>query len=446
MADDKNIINIDDQLTTNDAELEPWTQIPNDVQVASEEEPVLVEVPIPEEESTEPVEEEPVEESTEESTEEEPAPKLEDISQMLDTIKTFLSIMEQQWLTIAKEYGITDKHMLALTEWNEAHKDPMPDNLTEEERDNWDHWNGLNHLTEDAVAGIFPEGHPIYGENFGETMDRIKEVGSSYLGWVTTLKEYRDVQNAYNQLIEFEEENNMLELKKKADEEEDPEKKAAFQQSIQMYYDNKYLAFLPRVTPKEQEFILEAVRQMSEASAYSEKHGPEIGRAKFEQTKVYYWVTRSRDKLDAMQISPKIIQEISQFEERFLGDAYKKNNDVLLMYFLFICTHCNPNNKDDINALRVRCMTTSLDAYIRKLWSEERREQLLANVKAFEDIFLPFIQERVKEEEITPPITSENPEDTTEDAPEEVNVEPSEETTDVPEDVVDDVEESTPTE
>ena len=334
-----------------------------------------------------PVEEasaEPTEESAEEKTDDEEITK-DQIEQMLQTAEMMVNVMRDQWVATSKEYQINDAIMGAIGKWNDEHRTPMPEDISEEDREKWDHLNGIDSITEEAVKDIFGEPpHPIYGLTFEDTKANIKAVGETFLGWMTTLREYRNIHDAYTQLIELQEEESLNELKERAQNETDPEKQKSYLDAIDLYYDRKFLGFL--------------------AVPLSDSTRTAILDARSDSKKIEYWIKRSREKLDRLKISPTIILELSQFVRRFMGPEYKNNNMLLLLYFVRLTAYCNTDRRDDDDRTKVVCMTMALDALIRKLWNEERTNRLMNNIKAFEDQFLPYVPAVEPDESITPPV------------------------------------------
>ena len=134
------------------------------------------------------------------------------IQAMLKQVQEMVRIMESQWMSSKKEFELTESHMKMLYKFNEDNRDEMPEGLTDEEKDKWDHFNGLSKLTEQDVVNIFGEGHKIIGIEHTITLDRIRDVVNDFFSWTYAMREYRNIHDAYLQLIYIEEEKNIKEL------------------------------------------------------------------------------------------------------------------------------------------------------------------------------------------------------------------------------------------
>lgn len=314
------------------------------------------------------------------TTSEEPAKAIEDPNDPLNAVSMknlvallkqvgeMVKVMETQWASSKEEFKLTDSHMKQLYQYNEEHKQEMPEYLTDEEKESWDHFNGLNDIPEEKVIEIFGEGHPIIGVMNTQTIDRIKSVTSEFFSWMAILKEYGQINKAYLELIEAQEEDQIAALKEVMNKEEDPEKKKKLSDSIDLYYNRKYLDFLAdELTDKEIERLANAFK---------------------DEKKIEYWLHRAQDKLKQLKISSKIIAEISQFEKRFLDEKYHNQSNILLLYFLQTVTYAKCSEKNDADRNKVVCMTIMLDSIIRNNTTEEVRTRVLNNIMAFEDQFI----------------------------------------------------------
>ena len=144
------------------------------------------------------------------------------------------------------------------------------------------------------------------------------------------------MHDAYIQLIELEEEKQIEQLKTLAETEEDPEKKAGMMESVDMYYNRKYLKWL--------------------ADPMDDLAKKRILNALSDEKKAQYMINRCRDRLKQLKISSKFILELSQFEKRFLEEKYHKCSNVLLTYFMNTAIYMDPNNKKDDGRTKTVCM------------------------------------------------------------------------------------------
>lgn len=292
--------------------------------------------------------------------------------------REMVAILENQWMMSKDEFKLTDSHMKSLYKYNEEHRTEMPDNLNEEEQQNWDHFNGLNDITEEAVVEIFGEDHPIIGITHQITQGRIKDVVSDFFSWTLALREYNNVNDAYLAFVEEQEENEMNKLRVIIENEQDPEKKAILQKSLDTYYNRKYLGFLAEPMEENQ---LNAI-----ASAFTD------------HKKIEYWLNRTQDKLDQLKISTKFILEISQFEKRFLPEKYHRLNNILLLYFMNQVVFSNMGDKKDHGRNRALCMVFALDKVVRAKLPEDQRNTVLNNITQMLDQFIDKIPEKKEEE------------------------------------------------
>lgn len=362
----------------------------NENLVGMPELPDLPDIPNVEEDITEENVEANVDETetTEESSEEllgEENPlndfTLKQLSDLLSQVGDMVKTMEQNWLMSKKEFDLNDTQMKQLWDYNKEHRTTLPEddpNITEEERENWDQFNGLNEIPEEKVFEIFGEGHPIIGVMNSQTIDRIKNVVSDFFGWLDAIREYKKINEAYMKLVEIEEEKEIQKLIDEMNTIEDPDRKAALGISIKTYYDNKLLNFL--------------------AEPLTEMEIDRLVKAYYDKKKIEYWINRSRDRLKQLKIAPKCILEISQFEKRFLPEKYHKQSNIFLLYFMTVLIHCDPNSKNDINKTRTISMILVLDSVIRNTIDPEKKKVVLDNMMKFQDQFMDRITESNDEE------------------------------------------------
>lgn len=308
---------------------------------------------------------------------------LKNISQMLENARMMVSIMQSQWDASAKELSLNDKHMRMLAAVNDKYKVSPPEHLTEDQLNDWDYLNGIDHITDEDIDEIFEEDHPVRGVDHSQTVDRIKGACKDFYGWLQTMRYYKQLNDAFIQLNELEEEKNILELKETAEKEEDPEKKEMMLLSIESYYDTKYLDFLGKELP--QDDIDRVIKALSDAN------------------KIKYWIDRCRAKLTSLKLSSKFILEISKFEKRYLEEKYHANSNVLLVYFMMYSIYSDNGDPKSEGRTRTISMVMALDAVMRNTWTEEKKNRVLDNIRKFEDQFLG----KVPVNELTNPTSEE---------------------------------------
>lgn len=299
------------------------------------------------------------------------------IRHIIKQAREMCQILESQWCTSKEEFKLTDTHMKTLYKYNEEHRQEMPDNLSEQEQQEWDHFNGLDQLTEQDVLDIFGEEHPIIGVMHTQTLGRVKEVVNDFFSWTMALREYNNVNDAYMSFLEEKEEHEMNKLRVAVNNEKDPEKKAKFQEAIDTYYNRKYLGFL--------------------AEQQDEKKMDRIAKAFFDSKKIEYWLNRTQDKLEQLKISTKFILEISQFEKRFLPEKYHRISNVLLLYFMNLVVFSNMGDPKDNDRNKALCMIFALDGVVRNKTLGNQRETILNNIMTLLDMFLGKIPEQKDE-------------------------------------------------
>ena len=140
------------------------------------------------------------------------------------------------------------------------------------------------------------------------------------------------------------------------------------QKSLDMYYNRKFLGFL--AVPLEEGPLSILIKAASDTK------------------KIQYWFDRSRKKLAQLKISPKFLLEISQFEKRFLPEEFHSHNNIMLLYFMNMLVYSNVSDPKDSSRAKAACMVFALDKFIRGVWAPEIREQILANLIAFQQQFV----------------------------------------------------------
>lgn len=315
------------------------------------------------------------------TTDEQPEPPAEltdkQISEMLKQTKVMVETLESFWKESQKEYGITDSHMKLLYQFNESHRDPRPnEDMAEQE---YDAFNGLDKLTEENGIEIFGEGHKIMADQTWSTaLDRIKMTTQNFFSWLAALKEYRQIHDAYIELMEFKEEEGIKYLREALEKETDEQKKIKLMKNLDEYIGRKHLDFLAEPLPEEK------VQRL--VSAFADKK------------KIRYWMDKSIDKLNSLGISPKFIQEISQLEKRFLNEKYHVMNNIFLVYFINLLAFADIMRDKDKDKQKIICIVFTMDRFIRNVWKPEVRERILNNIITFENQFLEHIVKKPESE------------------------------------------------
>lgn len=301
------------------------------------------------------------------------------LGQMIKNVAEMVRVMESIWNSTKKDFDLKDEHMRQLYAYNDQHRTSMPEGLSDEEREKWDHFNGLDGISDEELVEIFGEGHKIIGIDHSQTMDRVKSSVNDFFNYLTCMKEYRQIHDAYLQLVDTQEENEIEKLKEVMEAEEDPEKKEKMKESIDLYYERKYLDFL---------------RQPLDPRDINR-----ISRAWHTERTIEYYVKRARDKLKQLKISSMFIPEISKFEIRFLPEKYHKLSNIFLVYFmsLIIYTDCYDAKSEARN--KAIAIVIALDSYIRGAMREEVKQRINENMMLFLDQFMDLIEDPKPTEE-----------------------------------------------
>ena len=295
---------------------------------------------------------------------------MKEITDMLKKVKELVEISQSGWEATRKEFELKDSHIKALYEFNLNNRDPLP-LVTEENKDEekqYDPNNGLDKITEEDVIKIFGEDHPIIGITHDVTKDRIKATMEEFISWMSILKEYTNIHNAYMELIEYQEEEEIKKLKDIVDKEPDEEKKANAVKALENYYKIKYLDYLQEKVPE--------INMMHVIRAFNDEN------------KVQYWIEKGRSKLKQLNLSQKFILEISQFEKRFLDEKYHPQNNVLLLYFLNVLNYSRLDTSKSAERSLIVSFVVMMDRFIRNQLKPEIRERILTNIIALEEQFL----------------------------------------------------------
>lgn len=318
----------------------------------------------------------PVEEKIEETkekpfqlNEENPLNKMsmQEIAAMLKKVKELVEISQSGWEATRKEFNLNDSHMKALYEFNLNNRDPLPEAIPGDNSEKeYDPNNGLLKITEEDVIKIFGEDHPVIGITHDVTKDRIKAIMEEFISWMSILREYSNIHNAYMELIEFQEENEINKLKEIAEKETDEEKKKKALEGIEKYYYIKYFDYLREEVPE-----------------LTKLH---IIKAFHNENKVQYWIEKGRTKLKQLNFPQKFILEISQFEKRFLDEKYHSQNNLLLLYFLSTLNYTQFNSSDDRS--KAVSFVIMMDRFIRNQIKPEMKERILFNIIGLEDQFI----------------------------------------------------------
>ena len=290
------------------------------------------------------------------------------MSMLVSQSNESVQIMESLWTDRAKQFKLNDDLMKQLYQFNEQHMFKLPEDISEEEKEKFDHLNGLDHFKHTDAVNIFGSNHPMVGPTDEICRDLAKAAMKDMLGYVLALREYRDINKAYVQYLEIGEMQKIHELEEIMEAEQDPEKKSKMKSSIDSYYYNKYLDFI--------------------AEPLDEKTLKTLSDAWDDEKKVRYWLERSKDKLERLKISPKFIADITNFEKRFLPEEYHDIRNMLLIYFINKVTFNDMGNPKNIERTRVVTFVIAMNNIIDNIATDDTKEKILNNIMTFLDQFI----------------------------------------------------------
>jgi hypothetical protein len=330
------------------------------------------------EENENPVTNEINAESTPQNIENEPLTENQ-MLQLLKQVREVMGMFEMTWNETSKELSLKDSHMRELCKYNEEHRIQLPEITTDEvtgEEKEYDPFNGLDNIPDEKLIEIFGEDHPLMiARSVNEEPNLIvKNVVRTFFDWLGAAREYKQIHDAYIELMEFKEDEQINYLRELCDKETDPNKKAVMQASIDEYYNRKYLDFL--ATPLDELTTRRLVKAFSD------------------ERQIQYWIERSRNKLNSLGISPKFILEISQFEKRFLSEEYHHQSNIFLLYFMNLLVYANLNSTKDPAKHKVICIVFALDRFIRNVWKDDIKTRILNNMNIFQSQFLGLLPKK----------------------------------------------------
>lgn len=309
-------------------------------------------------------------------------PDIKTLGQIVVNCKKIMENMAKLWLVTAREYHISDTIMRKLSVYNDQYRTKPDPELSKEELKEFDHLNGLDHLTlEDAIA-IFGSNHICIKPTIEETRETIKTVASTFFDYAVAKREYMTINSAYLKYVEEQEVGEAERLQKMIEAETDPEKKKTLEDALHHYNWLKHLGFL--------------------AEPLSEKHLERIKIGLVDPKKAEYWLRRSSEKLGQLKADPQFIPMLYHFEEKNLDQKYRKLNNCLMIHFMTICIAADMHSPRDDYRNMARCFFIGIHSLWRGLLSEKARETVMKNIVAFEDQLIDVIEENPEGESLFP--------------------------------------------
>lgn len=317
-------------------------------------------------EKTDPIENESMEVVTADE-----AIKLPRFKTMLGTMqqtKQLVDFFQSTWDNAKEEFGITDDQMAKLIEYNNATRVPRGDDQTEED---YDDLNGLLGVPMERLEEIFGKGSKLFGVDHSQTIDRVRYAANLFEQLFMVLREYRQAEETFSEAIDDSEKRSIEYLQRAAEDESDPEKRERARASLDSYMKTKYLGFLTELSEADQGRIVSTF---------------------FNEQRLKYLLERGRNQLVRAKIPEMIILELSGFEKRCLSEKYHSQNNLMLLTLLQLAGYGKPADNPDVKR-RISALTIGLDRLIRKQLTGEDLDRTMANILAFEDMFVDQIAE-----------------------------------------------------
>ena len=298
---------------------------------------------------------------------------VEDMNALIKQMREMVGTMETMWNNYRNQYNITDEHIKKLNEFNISHRmteQEFNESKTEgEDEKTFDPLNGLLKLTEADVIEIFGKDSLIIDpDNHEETIKTIKEVLESFLVWLKSLNQFKEIYNSYMKLLEENEKSQMDQLRELAEKETDTEKKAKMQTALTEYYKIKYLDFLKE--PIEEKTINYICTYYTN------------------QEKMNYMINRTRETLTKNGFSNAFILEMSKFETRFLDEKYHAQDNILLTWFFYRVVYGDLKTKGSKDKAMISSFVITMNQFIMNQLTDEAKARVLENIITFEDQML----------------------------------------------------------
>lgn len=315
-------------------------------------------------------------EETTESSEDESKNAIKDEQETIKQLRMFLQLagntiheMESKWRMVSSQLKLTNKIVKELYDYNGAHAVPLPEEATAEAHVQYDHFNGLDNLTQEELVNIFGEDHNLVKGDIKENIKIIKNAMGLFINWLASLKEYKEAHKEYENILDAEQEKNIELLKNLLENTpEDSPDRENIQKALDSYYDKLYLNFLS--TP----LTIEAVQRL--VNVYNNEE-------KFE-----YWQTRAAEKLKQIGVIPLTIVELGGFEKNFLEEKYHKYSNMLALYVMNLARYARNDDPSPENMKRkILIITSTIHKMIEGNMPDEQKEKILANIRSFLDQF-----------------------------------------------------------
>lgn len=306
------------------------------------------------------------------------------LGSMVSTVKDTVEMMARVWLETAKTFQITDKINRRIAEFNSEHKTPVPPELTEEERENWDYLNGLDKLTMEDALQIFGEGHPCIKETIEETIGTVKDVFGSFFTYAVQRREYENIRSAFLMYVDDEEVKQIKSFEEQLKTTENPELKSVLSEKINSYYRMKHLTFL--------------------SEPLGEVHINRIKTGLVDPKKAEYWLERCQEKLKQLKVNPDFVLMLYHFEEKNLEEKYWKLNNCLLIHFMSLAIYADMHDTRDERMNMVKCMFVAINSIWTGMLKDSDRQEVMKNIKAFEDQLIDVIEENLEAPETIRPL------------------------------------------
>lgn len=299
---------------------------------------------------------------------------LRNIQSIMNILKETIQTVEHTWLYIQGEYQLTDSMMKELYVFNENNRINLPEDATNEEKESYDRYNGIDKLTDEDVIRIFDGKSSIVAPfSINITIDRIKDAMDTFFTLLANKKEYMILQKEYSKIVEDAEKDQMTEMKQQIDLMPECDEKDKLTKAYDEYYYFRNLGFLGEINESEQR---------------------SIGNAWNDETKIQYWLKRARDKMKQLKIPETFVLTLSGFEKKFLDEKYHKNNNLLLLYFLMRIMSAKDSVavKNNPERTKVVSIVYTIDAFMNGSMDPKRHDVVLNNIIKLHDIYYEILQ------------------------------------------------------
>lgn len=287
------------------------------------------------------------------------------VSQAYDLV----DMMKDKWDETKDKYKLTTDVIDKAYAYARNHATPMPENLSDEEKEKWDSLNGLDNITEAEVIEIFGADHPIIDhDSYDVTKAQVKDCIEDFHNFIYALKEYKDITNALSELVDEQHTADMEVLRKRMESETDPVVKEDLKRALDEYDSLRTLGFLKEpLTDNEKKVLL---------NNYTD------------EKKITYYFNRAKGKLTSIGSAPTLLIGILNLEKRFLDSKYWVLDNIFWLYFTQSISTADLSDVKSDRTRRVQFMVAMMDQFIRRKLPDDVWNTIRDNIASFEQQLL----------------------------------------------------------